>query len=99
MPWRTRRLPRAPAFQRALQETNLTPPDRKKKPSRFAWHALAAVLSSVVLASCGGGSKGEGPPLEIRTVSNRADLISDGDALVEISAPPGIVDQGLTITL
>jgi hypothetical protein len=77
----------------------LTPPDCKKKPPRFAWHALAAVLSSVVLASCGGGSKGEGPPPEIRTVSNRADLISDGDALVEITAPPGIVDQGLTVTL
>ena len=63
--------------------------------------ALAVLLLTALLASCGGSSGGDGAGavmagkptgdqdnnkkvLQIRTLSNRADLISDGDALVEI---------------
>jgi hypothetical protein len=35
----------------------------------------------------------------IRTLSNRADLVSDGDALVEVTAPPGIARKGMTMKL
>ena len=63
------------------------------------WTAALAVLASgVLLAACGGSGGGGGEVgtadkpkgdnnkkvLEIRTLSNRADLISDGDALIEI---------------
>ncbi len=37
----------------------------------------------------GGGDGGASAPLTIRTLSNRADLVSGGDALVEIVLPPG----------
>lgn len=75
-------------------------PSLRKNLPRRAWQTLGIALSGVVLASCGGGGGGgDGPPLEIRTVSNRADLISDGDALVEITAPPGLVDAGLVVEL
>jgi hypothetical protein len=55
--------------------------------------ALTAVVALVV-AGCGGdpgsGSGGGDPPLlELRTVNSRADLVSGGDALVEVVLPAG----------
>src|ERR1043166_1351688 len=37
--------------------------------------------------------------LVVRTLSNRADLISDGDALVEVVLPKGVSATGLKVTL
>lgn len=48
------------------------------------------------VASCGGGDHA---PVEIRTWWTRADLVSGGDALVEIVAPPGTALQGLRVSL
>jgi hypothetical protein len=39
------------------------------------------------------------PSLLIKTLSNRADMISGGDALVEIVLPPGATAQALHVTL
>ena len=41
------------------------------------------------------------PPFnfEIRTLSNRADLISDGDALVEVSVPKTVPMKKVTLLL
>ena len=79
----------------------------KSRPRLPAWRLGACALATLVLAACGGGggssetelsSKGNGP-LVIQTVNNRADLISDGDAMIEVSGPPGQVKQGsVTIT-
>jgi hypothetical protein len=80
----------------------------KSRPRLPAWRLGACALATLVLAACGGGggssdadtlsSKGNGP-LTIQTVNNRADLISGGDALVEVSGPPGQVKQGsVTVT-
>jgi hypothetical protein len=38
-------------------------------------------------------------PIKIRTLSNRADLISDGQALVQIKLPKGARAKGLDVTL
>src|SRR4051794_26806407 len=47
--------------------------------------AIAALLASLaVLAFAKDNASGQ---FEIRTLSNRADLISDGDALVEVGVP------------
>jgi hypothetical protein len=35
--------------------------------------------------------------VQIRTMSNRADLVSDGDALVEVTAPAALVKDGMKI--
>lgn len=73
------------------------------------WQILGLALVSAALASCGGGGGdgggggggdgGNNGPVTIRTVSNRADLISDGDALVEVNAPAGVTSGGITMQL
>lgn len=76
---------------------------------------LAAIIAAtLVVAGCGGGGGTESatptasalaaaqlPPanFEIRTMSNRADLISDGDALVEVQVPRTVPMQQVTLTL
>ena len=56
--------------------------------------------SATANASDGNGH-GNLPPFnfEIRTLSNRADLISDGDALVEVKAPQDVPLKKVTFTL
>jgi hypothetical protein len=51
-----------------------------------AWQLSAAALATALLAACGGGGGGDGDraTLELRTLSNRADLVSDGDVLMEV---------------
>ena len=55
---------------------------------------LAAAVAAL-LAACGGSNSS--PPLEIRTVNNRADLVSGGDAMVEIVLPEGADTAGLKV--
>jgi hypothetical protein len=65
-----------------------------------AWQASAIALASILLVSCGGGGGGgDSSPVEIRTLSTRTDLVSGGDALVEIVAPPARALAGLKVTL
>ena len=47
------------------------------------------------LASC---SSNNSEPIEIRTASNRADLVSGGDVLVELTLPAGAGISGLRVT-
>jgi len=53
-------------------------------------------LALLVLAGCGGGDSSApaestaGPVATIKVLSNRADLVSGGDALVEVVAPAGV---------
>ena len=72
--------------------------------------ATAIVLSTALLASCGGGGGGGSggvvaPPTEasgtlvLRTLSNRADMISDGDALVEVVVPEGMAATEVSMDL
>jgi len=62
--------------------------------SSKAWLALVPAL--IALAGCGGGDSAApeepaaGPVATIKVLSNRADLISGGDALVEVVAPAGV---------
>jgi hypothetical protein len=56
--------------------------------------------SSKATQSAGASDNGNGNgPIAIRTVSNRADLVSDGDALMEVTASPGLAKKGLTVKL
>jgi hypothetical protein len=67
---------------------------------RFLPAAFAAVLVSAGLAACGGG--GDHPPLQqatISTLSNRADLVSGGDALVEVKLPADATASSLKVDL
>jgi hypothetical protein len=45
-------------------------------------------LGSLLLAACGGGD--DDPGVTVRTLSTRADLVSGGDALVEVVVPSGV---------
>lgn len=79
-------------------------------PRASALRLLPCALATLLLAACGGGGGASGPdastaqavsirndntPFAIRTVNNRADLVSGGDALVEVTAPPGTVNSGV----
>src|SRR4051812_38745940 len=66
----------------------------QRRPGLVA--ALAASLMIVTgLAACGGD---DGPPtVTIKTVSTRADMVSGGDALVEIALPANTSAAGLKV--
>jgi len=72
---------------------------------------LAAVNLAALVAGCGGGgdsapsesaqARGELPPFnfEIKTLSNRADLVSDGNVLVEVDVPRNVPMHHVTLKL
>ncbi len=70
---------------------------RPSRPWRVGLLAACAALAAI-LAACNGGGNGNVQTAELRTLSNRADLISDGDALVEVVVPDGNT-AGLQVTL
>ncbi|MEJ5988787.1 DUF6351 family protein [Ramlibacter sp. PS3R-8] len=39
--------------------------------------------------------RNDNTPFRIRTVNNRADLVSGGDAMIEVTAPPGTINSGV----
>src|SRR3954470_933100 len=71
---------------------------RSRRPSRRALLALlpAALVSGVLVGvSSAGSSSG---PVRIATVSDRADLVSGGDALVRLTTP-GASARAARVTL
>src|SRR5262245_17630893 len=58
--------------------------------------ALIGVLTSMVIND---GFSQSAARLEIKTLSSRPDLVSGGDALVEVKAPAGAQLSQLTLTL
>lgn len=59
------------------------------------WRIAIGVLT--LLAGCGGTAVRHGEGLEVRALSNRADLLSGGDALLEIAVPAGSTADGLRV--
>jgi hypothetical protein len=66
---------------------------------------LALVVFATLVAACGsssptssGGNSSSGD-IEIRVLSNRADLISGGDALLDVVLPAGTDSSAVTMTL
>lgn len=73
-----------------------------------AIRAASLLITLVALCGCGqstplgsGATSGSGAPgpdaLQIKVLSNRADLVSGGDALVEIVPPAGAKAEGLSV--
>ena len=73
-------------------------PPSRVQPRPWGWRPLALAFTALLLASCGGGGGGHGP-LQLQTLSNRADLVSDGDALVEVVPPSGSDATDLMVSL
>ncbi|WP_183022882.1 DUF6351 family protein [Variovorax sp. UMC13] len=83
--------------------------------SRFIFHATAAAVAAGLLVGCGGSGGGDATspptpggggtppvvsgPLVLKTLSNRADMISDGDALVEVVLPTGLAVADVRLDL
>lgn len=61
----------------------------------------AALAVAGALTACGGGNGDDdaGPVATLQVLSNRADLVSGGDALVEVIAPAGVDPATLKIDL
>ena len=85
-----------------------------KNPFHPTGRLVAVFAAMLIVAGCGGGgSAGQETPtasalaaaqlplsnFEIKTLSNRADLISDGDALVEVQVPRTVPMHLVTLTL
>ncbi len=67
---------------------------------RAAWRFTAGAVSALALAALAACSLNDGvdpEPLQIRTLSNRADLVSGGDVLVQIVPPAGADGSGLIV--
>ena len=68
---------------------------------RFLVAASAAAVASLVLSACGGSDDNANVPptsgMTITTLSNRADLVSGGSALVEIRTPGFVVPATLKV--
>jgi hypothetical protein len=60
---------------------------------------LPVVAACLVLTACGGSDNdsASAPPLDVKLLSGRADFVSGGDALVEISAPTGFTAGDLKV--
>ena len=69
-----------------------------KQPTPFSGMVAAATLASVLTACGGSGDSGLGV-IEIRSLSNRADMISDGNAYIEIVLPKGSPPGALKVAL
>ncbi|HEY3603803.1 MAG TPA: DUF6351 family protein [Sporichthyaceae bacterium] len=70
--------------------------------SRLTWAAAAGVaVGSLLIGAVVNTAQADhpGPGLGIHVLSNRADLISGGDAYVEITEPPGVRVDRMRITL
>ena len=71
--------------------------------TRTTHHARPAAVLFAVLAALGllgaaaADAKTTNPPVTIQVLSNRADLISGGDALVQVNRPSGVAGEKLTV--
>jgi hypothetical protein len=63
------------------------------RSTRLAASTVALAVTAL-LAACGGDDEPKAV-LEIKTLSNRADLVSDGDVLVQLVLPAGATTAGL----
>jgi hypothetical protein len=73
---------------------------RATRSRRKPWLAGAfALAASLLLASCGDGDGDRPPALQVTTLSNRADLVSDGDVLTEVVIPQGRDSRSLKVTV
>jgi len=61
--------------------------------------ALTALVPGTVAAADPGAAHDGDRQLRIRVLSNRADLVSGGDALVEAVLPPGAHSSGLKVVV
>lgn len=73
--------------------------DRAARPGRRMW-ALAAVAGGLAaLLSSGQGLSQTADKLALKVLSSRPDLVSGGDALVEVTAPAGVMASAVTVTV
>src|SRR5258708_7335616 len=65
------------------------------------FHCLSIAILASALAACHSGGGGDSNPgaVQIKTLSNRADLISGGNAYVEIVVPEGKAMAGLSVAV
>jgi len=70
----------------------------RARPVALSGIPLAVILSAVLAACSGSSNDGSLPAVQIKTVTNRADLVSDGDALVQLVTPDGSA-RGLKVAL
>ncbi len=63
------------------------------------WRLAVVAGASAFLVACGGGGGSGDSPLALKTLSNRADLVSGGDAMVEVTLDPDTPMSSLKVTV
>src|SRR5450759_1333457 len=88
---------RAALLQR--ETAKLKRSEYQMKTTIHCWllYGIAAVIALGGLAGCGSDNRGSSDPVQIRTLSNRADLVSGGNAYVEIVLPEPARAGGLNV--
>ena len=72
-------------------------PGRRRMAAGIRHLALAGTAGALTLLTACGGGDDEPAAVQIRTLSNRADVVSGGDALVEVVPPAGTDATGLSV--
>ena len=65
-------------------------------------NVLAGLAALAILAACGGNDDGGPPPVAaptIKVLSNRADMVSGNDVLVEVVLPSGVAASALSVNV
>lgn len=74
-------------------------PGVRRRPD-LHWRLAAVAATAALLAACGGGGgDSEASALVLKTLANRADLVSGGDAMMEVVVPGSVVASTLKVTL
>ena len=72
----------------------------KRTHRRAALHVALSTLTVAILAACGGSDDDDDVgTAQITVLSNRADLVSGGDALVQVTVPDNAEASQLAVTL
>ncbi|WP_334189815.1 DUF6351 family protein [Noviherbaspirillum sp.] len=70
---------------------------------QYGSRLLPVAAACMVLVACGGDDDNGGTPnnaaLDVRTLSNRADMVSGGDALVEVTVPAGVAASSIRVSV
>jgi hypothetical protein len=72
---------------------------RTRSAIRRATNVALAIAAIIAVADRDQVFSQSRTPLEIRTLSSRADLVSGGNALIEVSTRPGTLHHELTVTV
>ena len=83
-----------------LPQEHASRPSRPSRRSRLQWASLAlsSLVAALAVTACGGDDNGV-QSLELKALSSKPDMVTGGDALVELKYTPGVDPASVKVTL